>query len=135
MQKKKISPCRDKEAFNHGACERFLKLYQLQVGTLETRRQTGPKSLRLGPLGPAWFSLGVAGCADPRHITLWIVSFLNERMTCSREPRLLTPGHCSEREHRCSVFGGKTKTPEDVFCLSLSNQQPANREKSVDEGT
>lgn len=75
---KNISPCRDKEAFNHGACERFLKLYQLQVGTLETRRQTGPKSLRLGPLGPAWFSLGVAGCADPGHITLWIVSFLNE---------------------------------------------------------
>lgn len=112
---KNISPCRDKEAFNHGACERFLKLYQLQVGTLETRRQTGPKSLRLGPLGPAWFSLGVAGCADPRHITLWIVSFLNERMTCSREPRLLTPGHCSEREHRCSVFGGKNKNTRKRF--------------------
>ena len=50
----KISACRDKEAFNHGACSCFQKLYQLKSWDLGDRSRDGLKSPSRGLLGPAW---------------------------------------------------------------------------------
>lgn len=66
----KISACRDKEAFNHGACSCFQKLYQLDSRDLGDRSRDGLKSPSLGSLGPAWV-LPCTAAPDTLHCGLF----------------------------------------------------------------
>lgn len=92
---------------------------------------------RLVQPGLAWVSLGVAGCGEPRHVALWVISFLmNERSGAERQV-------CSHRtlweniDAACSEEKQKTKRPENVSLKTcqIDNQPPTNRKMSVGKGT
>lgn len=122
----KISACRDKEAFNHGACSCFQKLYQLKSWDLGDRSGDGLMSPSLGSLGPAW----VLPCTvAPRHTALWIISFSNEMNRYVAERHFSSQGTlegtsapCVHRKFCCS------RVPESVL-LKFSNQEDPPTEK------
>lgn len=129
----KISACRDKEAFNHGACSCFQKLYQLKSWDLGDRSGDGLTSPSLGSLGPAW----VLPCTvAPRRTALWIISFSNKmnRYVAERHFRSQgtlegTSAPCVQRKFCCS------RVPESVLLKFLNQEDPPTEKWSFENGT